>query len=363
MNRNQSIDAVKGFAILVVMLGHCIVLNQLADPIFYDGIVAIQMPLFMAVSGYLMGMRPLDLTMAPDIKKTLASLGRRSVSYLVPFFAWMVITSFPHCLAELKAQLFQTDRGLWFLMTLWVIQICHTLVCLVSDAIGYKIQVVLQQKKYMASLVRWCVYFLCILVVYAGFFLQGRSRFQLLSPSLTVKYMPFYVVAYAVAAIVIPFWATKKECIRYILLDCLCAVLTIVFIYLIYRYDMIIVHDTMTLLAQMVASFAGTIICFYVVYRFAQGKLQKALAFIGQFTLEIYVLHFRFARMLGLANRNLEPFAWNTILWIGATFLVMSILTALCIWVIKKIPILDFVLFGKLSFQKTKATASSTEKQ
>ena len=58
--RDDALDAVKGFAILIVMLGHCIVLNNLADPYFYDAIAAIQMPLFMAVSGFTAGRRPLD---------------------------------------------------------------------------------------------------------------------------------------------------------------------------------------------------------------------------------------------------------------------------------------------------------------
>ena len=55
--RDEGLDAVKGFAILLVMLGHCIVLNNLSDPYLYDAIVAIQMPLFMAVSGFTAGVR------------------------------------------------------------------------------------------------------------------------------------------------------------------------------------------------------------------------------------------------------------------------------------------------------------------
>ena len=55
MQRNKAVDAVKGVAILRVMLGHSIVLNGLneTDPYIYDVIKSVQMPLFMLVSGVL----------------------------------------------------------------------------------------------------------------------------------------------------------------------------------------------------------------------------------------------------------------------------------------------------------------------
>lgn len=53
--RDSSLDAVKGFTILIVMLGHVLVLNKINDPVIYDWIKAVQMPLFMMVSGYLCG--------------------------------------------------------------------------------------------------------------------------------------------------------------------------------------------------------------------------------------------------------------------------------------------------------------------
>ena len=107
--RDISLDAVKGFAILLVMLGHCIVLNGLADPYLYDAIAAVQMPLFMAVSGYIAGLKKPEAVERPDLAKRAAVLGKRSISYLVPFFSWMVIVSFPHCLKELKTELFHLD--------------------------------------------------------------------------------------------------------------------------------------------------------------------------------------------------------------------------------------------------------------
>ena len=53
--RNLSIDAVKGVAIVLVVIGHVFVHNHMEDPYVYDFIKAVQMPLFIIISGYLCG--------------------------------------------------------------------------------------------------------------------------------------------------------------------------------------------------------------------------------------------------------------------------------------------------------------------
>ena len=53
--RSQTIDALKGIAILIVMLGHVLSWNQMEDAYLYDAIKAVQMPLFILISGYLCG--------------------------------------------------------------------------------------------------------------------------------------------------------------------------------------------------------------------------------------------------------------------------------------------------------------------
>ena len=133
MQRNHAIDSVKGFAILLVMIGHCIVLNGLnsSDPFLYDMIKSVQMPLFMLVSGVLAAMKVRETGTGSGMKK----IGARAVSYLVPFFSWFVLVHiYVHAktgtlsvhmfLKELIELLFQTDRGLWFLMTLFIVTLC-----------------------------------------------------------------------------------------------------------------------------------------------------------------------------------------------------------------------------------------------
>lgn len=424
-NRDISLDAVKGFAILLVMLGHCIVLNELADPYLYDAIAAVQMPLFMAVSGYLAGRRHDNLGQKPDLKRSVKTFGKRSVTYLVPFFTWMILVSFPHCLQELKTELFHLDYGLWFLATLWIITLVHMIASYLADYSAYAVSMngaavsqsaVENESKTICSqdemekrdchgtykvcrkekAMQFLVYCLVVFICYVGFFLQARSGNTFLSPSLTVRYLPFYVVAYLMAYHVVPYLQKKRnyesndktvdetadEIVSehkhyvtgniekneiksinnsYIIGNILSIVCALIFIYLVCAYDMVVVTDTNSLIIQMTASFLGVFACFYGVAHFCKGWLQRALAYIGQYTLEIYVLHFRFARILGLSEKNLTPFHVDTILWILASFLLMSILTALFISALKQLWITDFLCFGKIRPRRKKQTSQEAK--
>mgnify|MGYP002672619668 FL=1 len=385
--RDISLDAVKGFAILLVMLGHCIVLNGLADPYLYDAIAAVQMPLFMAVSGYIAGLKKPEAVERPDLAKRAAVLGKRSISYLVPFFSWMVIVSFPHCLKELKTELFHLDYGLWFLATLWIVNLVCMIAALLADFAEYKycqgkmkrkgLNVV--QKNQTVSdnaestvkcnsglWLRFIIFCLVVLCFYIGFFLQARSGNTFLSPSLTVRYLPFYVAAYLFAYHIRPVLQKKETgrlaghtgLVNVFWLLCLAA-----FVYLVYAFDMVVVTGITTLVVQMAASFLGVFVCFYGIAHFCRGRLQKLLAFVGQYTLEIYVLHFRFARILHLSEKNLTPFHAYTILWVVAAFVVMSVLTVIFISALKQLWITDFLCFGKIRPRRKIRTSYTTEKQ
>lgn len=385
--RDISLDAVKGFAILLVMLGHCIVLNGLADPYLYDAIAAVQMPLFMAVSGYIAGLKKPEAVERPDLAKRAAVLGKRSISYLVPFFSWMVIVSFPHCLKEFKTELFHLDYGLWFLATLWIVNLVCMIAALLADFAEYKycqgkmkrkgLNVV--QKNQTVSdneestvkcnsglWLRFIIFCLVVLCFYIGFFLQARSGNTFLSPSLTVRYLPFYVAAYLFAYHIRPVLQKKETgrlaghtgLVNVLWLLCLAA-----FVYLVYAFDMVVVTGITTLVVQMAASFLGVFVCFYGIAHFCRGRLQKLLAFVGQYTLEIYVLHFRFARILHLSEKNLTPFHADTILWVVAAFVVMSVLTVVFISALKQLWITDFLCFGKIRPRRKIRTSYTTEKQ
>lgn len=368
MERNRAIDAVKGFAILLVMVGHCIVLNGLneTDPYIYDAIKSVQMPLFMLVSG---------VVAAYFLRKNgkgsgLNKLPRRAVSYLVPFFSWFVLVylwthllsksiSFWGFLEELKLLLFQTDRGLWFLMTLFVVTLCVMSAQAIADKVcGAGAEGTKKPLKKM------CLFLLLSFAFYLFFFFQSRSGNSFLSPSLTVQYFPFYLLGYVGNGYLAGFFAKEKspgqkgDVIAWVI----CIVTMIFFVWLVIAYDLTAPVDGIkTLALQMTASLLGTVSVYGIVYKTAEKWQKKSisekskkidkkdvLSVVGTYTLEIYVLHFRFARILGLAEKNLQFYSPEGLLWLLAAFILMSVLTALCIWLIKKVKILDLILFGKI---------------
>ena len=84
--RSQTIDAVKGAAILLVMAGHVLVWNHMEDPYLYDVIKVVQMPLFIMVSGYLCGMG----RRVEGLSDYGRILKKRALAYLTPFFFWIL---------------------------------------------------------------------------------------------------------------------------------------------------------------------------------------------------------------------------------------------------------------------------------
>lgn len=114
--RNESLDCLKGIAILLVMFGHVQVHNHMTDPYLYDVIKSLQMPLFFLVSGYLTGKG----TKIQSVEQFSVRMKKRAVAYLLPFFSWLVVQHLTYVPRALKTVLFRLDYGLWFLMTLFL---------------------------------------------------------------------------------------------------------------------------------------------------------------------------------------------------------------------------------------------------
>lgn len=364
MQRNNAIDSVKGFAIFLVMIGHCIVLNGLhmTDPVLYDMIESVQMPLFMLVSGVLASMGVKKTGTGTGMKK----LGARAVSYLVPFFSWFVLVHvYVHAkagtlsgamfLKELKDLLYQTDRGLWFLMTLFVATVCG----MVAQTIADKIVVPGKAgSKVKTQCNKALVFTLLSLFLYLLFFLQSRLGNEFLSPSLMVQYFPFYLLGYLAngygeCLLSVMFRTQQMRMGLEKVVPFMAAVMFACFVLMAVFLDLTApVDGVVTLATQMVASFLGTVSCYVIVCRFADRRQKKTekrgfLSFVGLYTLEIYVLHFRFARLLGLAEKGLQLYSPEGILWIVLAFVLMSALTAICIMILQRIPVVSLLLFGK----------------
>lgn len=326
--RDKSIDAMKGFAILLVMLGHCIVLNHMEDGYLYDAIAAVQMPLFIVVSGYLAG------GAAPiiDINQLGQRLLKRAVTYLVPFFVWIFVLHPTTFLERVRLVLFQLDLGLWFLMVLFL------MTAAVSIAEWAKNATPLGTFGFYGVLGIFLVLFLWQYV--------SGSRF--LSPHLMVKYLPFFFLGYGIGR-----WRTQRQtenkeraASKPVLYGSLCLT-GVIFGYLVVCFDLVTAHDRTEWLLQMLASLCGVFLCGWGIYRLKSGRLKRILANLGRYTLEIYVLHFHFATILGMDQAGLVLYSRKGMCVVIGTFLLMSVLTAFFIFTFRKLWITNFLLFGK----------------
>lgn len=370
--RDPHLDAVKGFAILVVMLGHCIGRNHMNDPYLNDAILTVQMPLFMMVSGYAGGMSKREPGGMRDVW-TLQK--KRIVSYLLPFFSWVVVVSLlrpigqmQNPLAECYKILFHIDSGLWFLMTLFLIQLMVML-----DEMSAKAVRSAFHKKPFGIFQTFC-FLSGAAMIYLGCMIWARSGSSFLGPSFLVQYFPFYLTGYLISHY-LAVWLSEAGTGEALSWKNGCRAFTgwlfqygnrmiwmawgisfAAFWVMVVRLDLQSSESMAQQLQRMCASFLGSFVCFWGIYHLPV-RHRYSLSFIGLYTLEIYALHFRFVDMLGFKDRGLSVYSLEGFAAIIVTFLVMSVLSGILIYLIKKIPVLDLLLFGRPFRNKCKEDA------
>lgn len=321
--RNQSLDCLKGIAILLVMFGHVQVHNRMTDPYLYDVIKSLQMPLFFLISGYLAGSGP-KIQNAEQYKKKMK---KRAAAYLLPFFSWLVVQHITFVPQALRTVLFQLDYGLWFLMTLFLF-----------TWLAYTAQLVQAKTKKENDLGFWIPYLGGCLLILAAY-LAGVT---FLSPSLLIVYLPYYTAAY--------FAGMYPQCLGKISLQAqrvLACAGGIVFLGMAAVLDLVTVTGVVMLGIQTAASFLGCLALIRLVTDWKENRIKTKLAALGQYTLEIYVLHYQFAAVLNPDKTAYEFWSLQGLLYSASAFAVMSVITAAGIYIIGHVPILRLFLFGK----------------
>lgn len=336
--RNNSIDAIKGVAILLVMFGHVFVHNHMEDPYVYDFIKAVQMPLFIIISGYLCGQgRKIS-----DVKIYGKVIGKRAISYIVPFFAWLTLMHLDNLAEAYKTIFVQLDYGLWFLGVLFIL----TFMVYTAQLAGGKIR---EKSPFMSELVFWGVYgILCFVLV-----IQILTGNAFLSPYLTIIYVPFYMLGYVVGnygnrSLC---WGTKEsgklDCKNNRFVQVTAVLAMAVFLYLVVARNLNSMETKLDTLIQMVASVLGCAGIIYGVCQLNDGKLKNIFAKIGRYTLELYVIHYHFANMLNFNDKQYDFYTLEGFVFVIVSFVAMCAVTFCCIWGMKKVKIFDFLFFGK----------------
>ena len=326
-SRSLTIDATKGMAILLVMTGHVLVWNHMEDGIIYDVIKVIQMPLFILVSGYLCGMGRKISTLS----EYGAKVKKRALSYLTPFLFWIILQHPLHPVSNIVETLFGLDKGLWFLMTLFILTLMVYTAELAGAAAGRRFGAM------CGKMMFWAVYLGMTAVVV----LETLLGVEFLSPGLTRLYLPFYLVGYLAGE--------QKERLRNLPEMMKNAGGALALIGLLAMAVLLDLQDVSTLILlgrQILASFLGCAAVCWLLTRCGPNRFKKFLAWVGGYTLEIYVVHFHFATVLN-RGQVYAQYSAGWFLFVTASFIAMSAITAAIIAVTKQIRLLDFLLYGK----------------
>ena len=163
------IDNLKGFLILLVVLGHCIQ-NTDADfdhNIVFRYIYSFHMPLFMCISGF--------VSYKPHTE--WLTVRKRFVQLIIPFLAWAILVS---CIkwnfSAFPDKILHPDTGLWFLWALFfivlILKLCEDTarrigvrseyVIVACSLIMVGIMVVLKFKLFGFQFIAWYFIFYCM---------------------------------------------------------------------------------------------------------------------------------------------------------------------------------------------------------
>lgn len=337
--RNLTVDILRGIAIILVVIGHCIsgrTVGFESSPIFRL-VWSLQMPLFMIISGYLANMSR-EIGSLPTLGRFV---GRRSLGYLVPWLVGMIIIRFM-IIGEMTfpsfADLFyKMDQGYWFFISLWTISVIFGL----SDYLSHKICRG-KNNPLLKSVSLIALYLVGAGVLLGVGLIFGLSFFAI---KLTLYYMPFYLAGWLYGRLQ-NLLSEKKywnACIAAAV-----AVSAAVYSVLLFNLDIYALEDSFPdIIIRALVSVMGCVaLCGLVSGVVKGGRISKAIAYVGVHSLEIYLLHYLFISIFSLGE--VAFYSVEGILVSFANVIVALALSLLIAKLFSTNRYLKLFLFGKL---------------
>ena len=186
--RNNTVDIIRGFAMLMVVLQHTMSNCTLGsnNSLLFQILWTCQLPLFIIISGYVTRYsRPLS-----DGAGLWKFIKKRSLAYLLPWAVWTfvvraVVFGQTHYF-DPKFLLWQTDSGYWFLLTIWTISMVFGVADLLSNRIA-------KDKKLQNIFLHLAFCGVGMVVLGVIGYVLGLS---FLGIKLTLYYLPIYLIGY-----------------------------------------------------------------------------------------------------------------------------------------------------------------------
>lgn len=288
-------DNLKGFAILLVVLGHCIQTHDISNSyqFLFRFIYSFHMPLFMMVSGYF-GYKASGVFLK-DFKKKVSRL-------LVPYLVWGGGKLLFHKCSPFLLVV-DPDRFLWFLWDLFFISIfVNCIMAIVKDSNRAFLTVCL----------------MAVVMILLGKFLPNNDY--------NIKSI-CWMFHFYVAGILYNRFLSNSSFNKW--LGPLFVILLIIMVWLRYKYI-----PQESLLSNGIMLIIAYIGCFAFFLSFkAYADSHPFLSILGQATLGIYAVHYDCMRILGYVVNNI---------WF--LFVVSVLLSYLFVYVIRKTKYMGFLI-------------------
>ena len=339
--RNTYVDALRGIAMLMVVLQHTMVgCTDGAEQSFLFQIVwSLQMPLFMLISGYV-------TRYSRRINSGKALVGfiwKRTTAYLWPWLVWTVIIRGlvfgNRSFLNPSHILWHMDSGYWFLFSIWTISMAFGISQFCAN-------VIIRNKSDAARILSTGTIYGLSMVLLAGIgYVFGLS---FLCIKLTLYYMPFYFLGYLFGQSQEHLFEHKhaNKCVELVV-----GVAFILWIVILSRYNLYEISDSgFGIIVRAAASLAGCIAVCGLMNNVRQSNgtanYGGGILWCGKHSLEIYLVHYL---VLNLLQTQTKP-QFLTVQ--GLTVLLVNLaVTLLATWTIvilvNRNKLLRGFIFGK----------------
>lgn len=325
------IDALKGVAIFLVVLGH-VVTNREDFRRLYNFIYSFHMPLFMFLAGC--------TTVISYRRKATGYLKKRFVNIMVPYFAWALFLpiAFTRPLSSIDwnkivTKTFITNRTFWFLPTLYVLVISYV----VYYRFGQMIRNGHNWNK-NDDRIGTCIDFACCAGV-AGILviLMFLTRYQLFRDAVGYTIPFFAAVMYMEHGWIYRLFHKRLTAIA----------AAAVFIILIGGFD----FDRISVATSLLRMLLGMCAVIILIQIFTRVHLPEMilgqLMIWGRSSLLIYILHGQFLGKSGLIRIESADRAVN-LLWYCFISILACYVCSFLAWILGHVPILRVIFLGKI---------------
>lgn len=317
-NRLYYLDNLKGFLIILVILGHAIqfTIPDYKDCFTFRLIYSFHMPLFLFISGYLAKKGCYKHSVINVIKK-------RAIQLLLPLVIWAFLSPIlKYGTVDVNKALTAIeypDNGLWFLYNLFFYSVAFSLAEWLHEKtkVNLLFYIICAYLLFIVLMAVFHTRFNCTQLCYHFVFFALGYLYKEIDKTLSIRFVVWGGVIYAC---LVPFWTGREPLF----------------------YDYINLGGGFAYLFRYGVQILGMLFFYEIGKRFLEKKLLFVSKY-GTMTLGVYAIHFTLLSNIG----ELLPIQTISIKIIIETILV-AISCYILVKLIKRIPIIKTLLIGEI---------------